>query len=151
MRIGLFILLLGLVFSCEKFKHTDQQIPSCTLCDFAESLNGTYRGHATGINVPYNSDSVTVTVQQIFIGNSQYEDSTILCFATQRAFDQFPTYISRDTVQIAFSDGIVIAHSTSVSTKTIKRISPTEMELSYTFPDGMGSMQCGICGIIYKQ
>jgi hypothetical protein len=151
MRKGIVILLLGLLNSCEKFEYTDQQLLPCTLCDFAESINGTYRGHATGINVPSNSDSVTVTVQQIFLGNSHYEDSTILCFVTKQAFDQYPTYIITDTVQIKSPDGEVISHSTSIDLRTVKRISPSEMDLSNMFYDGIASMQCRICGILYKQ
>ena len=111
------LLLLLLTNSCNKFEHLDlTYYPTCDLCNFAESLNGTYRGYATGLGVDYeipmvanSGDSVTMTVQQVFIGNSSIEDSTRMRFLTSITYDSWPPGNTPHTniIEILRSDGFV--------------------------------------------
>jgi len=95
--IGFFFVLM-FIFSCEKFDYKDVEPTSnCSLCGYAASLNGTYRGYAKGLGVDYEippsyneGDSVTITVQQVFIGNSSIEDSTRMRFIISTTYDSWP-------------------------------------------------------------
>jgi hypothetical protein len=83
----ILIILVGSVVSCHKFEHELFEIPNCELCQYAETLEGTYRGMSGGVAVPNYGDSVTITVDQIFLGNSQYEDSTFIRLEVNYDFD----------------------------------------------------------------
>lgn len=83
----ILITMVGFVASCNKFEHETFILPNCELCGYAETLEGTYRGLSYGIAVPDFSDSITITVEQVFLGNSQYEDSTFMRFKVYYDFD----------------------------------------------------------------
>lgn len=112
MKVYWFILIL-VSFGCSKYEHPDLKTPSCTLCAFADSLEGTYRGMAIGFSlidnpaVNYNpSDSMTMVVQQIFLGDSPYIDSSRMHFVTEYWYDY--TQIHKfDTIEIIRDDGYV--------------------------------------------
>ena len=82
--------ILMLMQSCKKYKHEEPQLPDCVLCDYAASIEGTYRGFVTGISAPNYGDSMNVILEQIFLGNSQYEDSTYMHFKIYYDFDSSP-------------------------------------------------------------
>lgn len=82
----LLILLVG-AFGCNKFEHETLTLPNCELCDYAESLEGIYRGMSGGFSAPNYGDSVTITVEHVFLGNSQYEDSTFVKLKVDYDFD----------------------------------------------------------------
>lgn len=81
------ILIVFLFFvSCKKvdkivddFNEANKTIPNCTHCSSIKTLEGNYRGFASGVslfNSYDDSDSVDVKVVQYFEGNNQYDDST---------------------------------------------------------------------------
>jgi hypothetical protein len=111
---SILILSLCCVLSaCKKIDYSKYG-NSCELCDFAEETEGTYRGAMSwdsllGLN-PNNhvtlSDSVTVDVEQIFLNNNPYDDSTNMYFRTTWIRDQVGL-INIDTILINNPDGIV--------------------------------------------
>lgn len=112
-RLFIISIVLLALFSCKKYEHEDFNIPSCELCDFAKSIEGTYRGLAGGYavidnpSVPYwPTDSITLMIEQIFIGESDYIDSTRMHFVTKHWFDYSPTP-KYDTIEIIRPDGYV--------------------------------------------
>jgi len=109
MRILFVLLSCSIILSCKKFKHANQTLPACTNCAFADSLSGTYRGHAYGVEVPYlwDGDSVTLQVEHIFMKDSKYEDSTVMHFRTAFKYDS-ATDTVYDTVQILSNSGLVL-------------------------------------------
>ncbi len=82
----LTVFALALI-SCSKFEHETLELPSCDLCEYAPSLEGSFRGYASGIAVPNYGDSMNVSLEQIFLGNSQYEDSTYIHYRATYNFD----------------------------------------------------------------
>ena len=111
----LWIFLLLTVFGCEKFDHSNLLVPNCSLCDYAESIEGLYRGSVGGFsvtnnpNVPspsYNGDSMTMNVQQIFLNQSAYIDSTKMYFVTEYWYD-IDLIHKFDTIEILSDDGYV--------------------------------------------
>lgn len=111
-RLFQLITLVVVLSGCNKFEHTASLVEKqCTLCAFADSLTGTYEGLATGISVPSfygnGTDSMTVTVEHIFLNFDQHTDSTVMFFKTTKKFHSQP-YVYYDTVAICTSDGAVI-------------------------------------------
>lgn len=100
----ILIALVCVVTSCNKFEHTTFTLPNCELCDYAETLEGTYRGLAGGLSVPNYADSVTITVEQVFANNSQYEDSTLIRLNVDYNFDS-SGIIRVHTIQLLNSSG----------------------------------------------
>lgn len=81
-----FLLILG---SCnKKFKHegpVSPQTVSCELCDYADSISGTYRGFS---DIDYHpDDSVTITLEHIFLNLGNNLDSTSMYFKVTKTFD----------------------------------------------------------------
>ncbi len=106
------VVLLGLL-SCKKFDHQElSEQPSCDLCAFAESLNGSYRGLVIQNDVPdylyygTNYDSLTITVSHVFLDIDPYGDSLYMNFATTMEFDSIPG-VMYDTIQIRSASGEV--------------------------------------------
>ena len=98
-----------IMLSCRKFEHIESSILDCELCSFAKSLNGTYRGDGFGVSVQHVNgmhDSITMKVEQLFMGKSRYEDSSIMHFATTFKFDNKVGEI-HDTIQIKLNNGKV--------------------------------------------
>lgn len=136
------VLSLGLVSSCNKFEHETFTVPSCELCDYAETLEGTYRGLSSGIFAPNYSDSMTLFVEQIFLGNSQYEDSTYLHFKVYWNFDS-----SSDT-----RIEMIRTNNTSGDFKNGRyNISPDSIVLNYVDWTGPSSMATFLDGTFYRQ
>ena len=113
MKKHLYIPIVAAVLvitGCKKFEHGTTDSPvACDLCAYAEGIEGTYRGEVNG-QFPGGSsyvDSVTMTVQQIFLNNNAYDDSTTMYFATTHAMDTQGTSTDYDTIQIRSADGEV--------------------------------------------
>jgi len=96
--------------ACKKFEHGSVESPTCSLCGFAESIEGTYRGEVQGVYPGAGAyvDSVTMTVQQVFLNNNAYDDSTIMYFATTHTMDNEGVGTVYDTIQIHGTDGVVM-------------------------------------------
>ena len=109
----MLIAIIGVIASCNKFEHETQTIPNCELCDYAETLEGSYRGASGGIGVPNYDDSVTISVAQVFAGNSQYEDSTLIRLKVDYDFDSSPTTRTH-TIQLLNDNGDCKAVMTNV-------------------------------------
>lgn len=75
------------LLSCKKFDHQELELPNCELCDYAPTLEGSFRGYASGIAVPNYGDSMNIVLEQVFLGNSQYEDSTYIHYRVTYNFD----------------------------------------------------------------
>jgi len=108
MRLIYLFFAIALLYSCKKFEHSDQVLPECSNCAFADSLTGTYRGEAGGVAVVpgWGSDSVTLQIQHIFMNTSKYEDSTVMHFRTAFKYDS-QTKTIYDTIQITSNSGKV--------------------------------------------
>jgi len=90
-------LICSVFFSCEKYEHKNPEY-QCELCAFGDSLEGTYRGVASGFDVypssdpnvnPTNGyvDSLTITVTRFYENLSDFADSTYLTFQINLQFD----------------------------------------------------------------
>lgn len=77
MKWYLFLFSLLLV-SCSKYDHTELDLTSdCHLCDWAESRNGLYSGMMNG---SAGGVQVSFDVQQVFLNQSNFDDSTRMYF-----------------------------------------------------------------------
>lgn len=104
---------------CSKYEHPEMAVPNCELCPYAESIEGTYRGRAGGLAVTpnpelpfYHTDSMTMIVRQIFLGQSPFIDSTKMFFETEYWFDYTQTH-KFDTIEITSEAGHVEHHAYS--------------------------------------
>lgn len=99
-------ILLLLLFSCnKKFKHSipsDKTTTNCELCSYADQISGQYRGIS---HSHFNTlqDSLTVSIEHIFLNLDPYTDSTTMYFKRTKDFDAHPTRI--DTVLIRKNSG----------------------------------------------
>lgn len=84
----LSILFLGLTFiilSCEKeFEHTNpievNSDTACHLCNYADSLEGTYRGVVSYYPWQPSNDTINIDVEHIFLSFGNHKDSTLMIF-----------------------------------------------------------------------
>lgn len=101
-----FVLLL-LLFSCnKKFDHSisnEVTIPAnCELCSYADQISGQYRGFSYS-QYYYFQDSLTVTMEHIFLNLGPQTDSMTMYFRRIKDFDTKGTRI--DTVLIKKNSG----------------------------------------------
>lgn len=72
--------------SCKKkFDHfvesgSPEPLTSCELCQYADSLEGTYRGYFTGIHYYTSPDTINIDLEHIFLNLGTVEDSTKMFF-----------------------------------------------------------------------
>lgn len=98
--------LLVLLLSCnKKFDHSipiESAPTSCELCSYADQISGQYRGYS---HWHYNAfqDSLTVSIEHIFLNLGPYTDSTTMYFKRTKDFDTKPT--RTDTVCIQTNSG----------------------------------------------
>lgn len=92
------------LLSCKKFDHQELPIPNCELCDYAPTLEGSFRGYASGIAVPNYGDSMNIVMEQIFLGNSQFEDSTYIHYHVSYSFDS-STDNYQDVIRLKQANG----------------------------------------------
>lgn len=100
-----FILLLVLCSCNKKFKHTisaESTPKSCELCSYADQISGQYRGQAYS-QYYYFQDSLTVTMEHIFLNLGPQTDSTTMYFRRIKDYDTKPTQI--DTLLINTNNG----------------------------------------------
>lgn len=110
LQLILLFIVLTLASGChKKFDHTPftkTAIPSdCPLCDYADSLQGQYRGLATGFETPSNHDSLTITMEHIYLNLGNSLDSTKMFFKRIKQFDSSPD-LETDTVALTSNSGI---------------------------------------------
>lgn len=115
LHITLSFIVLTFSIGChKKFDHKSfvkTEIPSnCPLCDYADSLQGQYRGLATGFETPSNHDSLTITMEHIYLNLGNSLDSTKMFFRRIRQYDT-TTDPETDTVAISSSNGIFYSGS----------------------------------------
>lgn len=104
-------ILLLILFSCnKKFKHeipTGETIPSnCALCDYADQISGQYRGYAFFHSGNFD-DSLTLSLEHIFLNLEPQLDSTTMYFRRVWDFDSLSTRI--DTVSTQTNTGYFTA------------------------------------------
>lgn len=111
-KVLTYLILVVMLVACGKYKHKPLSNPQgCKLCPLASSLVGTYRGQVyirglmTGI---ITNDSATMTLDQVFLNNSTFDDSTTMYFATTYVHDSSATTIIHDTVNIHDLTGTVV-------------------------------------------
>ncbi len=154
-----FILILAL-FSCKKndteynYAHHIFSDPGCSLCGFADSLTGTYKGIAQGAGVPdvysgyfLSADSLTMTVSQVFLNQSAYEDSVYMYFAVSFRYHSQST-VKWDTVQIVDTSGITqheeylsfvsVNNGNYFANQNYLKITPSFIKLRVIGPSGPG-------------
>lgn len=111
--IFISILLVGLFFSCTKFDHLAANNPiKCDLCDFADSIEGTFVGLSNGVvhpngNTPYGSDTFYIELKHIFLNTASTIDSTVMFFRT-KAYQDSSIYYKYDTICINNRNGMVL-------------------------------------------
>jgi hypothetical protein len=118
MRKIIFLSCALILFGCKKMEY-DNEIDfsdlSCELCDFAEQIEG----HYLGVSNAYAStadDSVTFDVQQIFLNESTFIDSTLMYFTvTQKIYRSNgdiligASYLpENDTIIVSSTEGWVV-------------------------------------------
>lgn len=96
MRTILIIVTLLIVFvSCRKFNHSTDSNPRCSMCAYAKSLEGSYNGFAQGLQVSsyanQSSDSLRITVEQVFLNKGSYYDSTVMWFKLTKQYKSLNT------------------------------------------------------------
>lgn len=158
------------IVSCEKYEYEHHLFsnPSCKLCSFAESLEGTYKGIAVGVSVPPalssfpHKDSVTMTVSQVFLNQNTFEDSTYMYFAVSFKYHSLPE-IKWDTVQIIDTTGRtqnkeylsfvnVNPHENYAANSNYIKIKPDRLIMAVDGPTGTGTATILYHGsILYKQ
>lgn len=79
------LLLFLFIMSCSKFEHTDlNPNPPCDLCDWASERDGVYSGVMYAYDNSTSSyeigDTVTFTVDHVFLNQSSFDDSTRMYF-----------------------------------------------------------------------
>ncbi len=151
-----YVWILLFIFSCNKFEYSEAKVQPCSLCDYAKQLEGEYRGFNQSV-LPYYNDSVTAYVDQIFLGNSHYEDSTVMHFQLTLVFDNsagFPppnTYI--DTIRIINTTGATMdfeLYGSSGFRECIEYIDPTQLKLNRRHSYFNTSVQWYL-GTLYRQ
>ncbi len=160
------LLLFGilLLLGCNKYQHLDIEIPSCELCPFGKSIEGTYKGIVSGvvvigdpdISTPNQTDSITLIVEQIFLNESRYIDSTILHFKTTHFFHYQATEV-HSIIQISNSNGLVDNHGYKIF--GVNKELPTnyfyiteeKAIIRYEFLDQYNYLIPGLIGTLYKQ
>jgi len=86
------IITLAIFFlvSCRKFKHETNANPRCSMCEYADALEGSYNGWATGLQVGsatnQSSDSLRITVEHVFLNKGSYYDSTVMWFKLTKKY-----------------------------------------------------------------
>ena len=101
MRLVYFLSVIGLL-GCNKFEHTDLSNSGCELCGYAQSLEGEYRGEIGSVYT-WPNDSVTVLIEQVFLGQSSLQDSLIIHLKMTYTPDNKPSYI--DTIRLNSYNG----------------------------------------------
>lgn len=147
MRNILLLLSIILFFSCEKFEHSELNVPNCNLCDYASSVEGTYRGYRNSI-YPQQEDSLTILVQQIYLGNSQIEDSTIIFLEMTTIYDNLISFPIIDTIRIDNSQGYNMDYVKGGG-DPFYYVKQDSIELQHFINEYLDI--CGNCGILYRQ
>jgi hypothetical protein len=156
MRFLTTFVLLWLIFSaCSKFEHEqlDVQIPSCELCDWADSLEGEYDGH---YNYKVNNwmiqvdtiDSLHFSVQHIFLDKGPFDDSTRMFFQVTRTggsntLDDVSIWVADDSLEIFRNTGFDEARMNKDSIVLI------DLDIQSAF--GGGSTAVERDGVFYRQ
>lgn len=144
------VVLSVLLASCEKYEHKDVVLPVCNLCEFADSLNGHYRGKATGICSGCN-DTLNYFIQHIFPPNlNMYEDSSIMYFSALSYFDSDTTNVTNETLKIDNSNGYVIVNGDNPTQDYEFYIRPDSMRLLNLIAVPSGGLPL-IDALLYKQ
>jgi hypothetical protein len=106
------IIIALLLSSCNKFDHQNiKEIPTCTYCNLADSIEGSYTGYLVeitydpgGFNYGNGSvydtasiDSITVYIDRTFEGLNYYEDSTVFKFTSSHFYDEI--FLSETSIQ----------------------------------------------------
>lgn len=149
MRTSLILFTAIVLFSCEKYDHMNIVIPDCELCDYAASVEGSYRGFRDAL-YPELEDSLTVLVQQVYLENSQIEDSTIMFLETTTIFDNITWGPIIDTVRVDNSQGYNMDHVQGNS-EEFYFIRDDSLEIRRDQQTSQSSYICLTCGILYKQ
>lgn len=99
-----FALLFG---SCKKFEHQEiQEIPECTYCHLADSIEGSYTGRLVEriyiSPMPPQYDTIlditiTVSVERTYEGLNYYEDSTVFSFNSTHFYDKI--FLTEKSIQ----------------------------------------------------
>lgn len=144
-----FFLLIG----CQKFEYTDLQKMDCSLCNYAKDLEGEYRGFDNSVLLDFH-DSVTVFLEQIFKGESQVEDSSIMYFKISLLYDAHSTYPPIiDTVRINNNQGGTMdyeEHETSNFRNIVRTIHANKITIRSS-GQGFNSGVFWHDGILYRQ
>jgi hypothetical protein len=111
LSIGAILLSL---YSCKKFEHKGEpKLPSCELCEFADSIEGTYVGRSYGLfqingsNAYHSNDTFQMDVTHIFLNTNSAIDSTIMFFRLE-SFDFLYHQVIVDTICINKRTGAVL-------------------------------------------
>ncbi len=149
MRIIYFLSVIVL-FGCNKFKHADLSNSGCELCGYAKSLEGEYRGYMYSANSNI-SDSISIFIEQVFIGESKVQDSLVMQLKMTYVQDNKPPII--DTLRINNNRGKTMDYSYYDNAKPrewVFNINSTEIEID-THIKYFNSTVMWRAGTFYKQ
>ncbi len=114
-RIAVLFMILTislLQVSCDKYNPGVLTNPTnCELCSYADNVVGTYRGERIGFNLltsSFYSDSLTITLEQVFLNNNLYDDSTSIYFIMGSTYDTNVGITYYDTVTVKDETGKVM-------------------------------------------
>ncbi len=150
MKSATILIGITLLFGCQKFQHSEITAANCELCPYAQTLEGTYRGIA--YNSWYGPDSATVTVQQVFLGNSAYEDSVFMYFNIELEYDSIPygPTKSSDLIRINSDDGLTVADG-QPSQHMVEILRADSIVLLDQFWGGSNGYITSMSGTFYRQ
>jgi hypothetical protein len=149
------IVAIGLFYSCKKFEHEDVLISKtdCELCNWADSLNGSYAGYLTTTAQNYMGtnqwiDSLHFDVQHVFLAMGPLDDSTRMYFT---AFNSGSQYINSGWNTWFAEDSSGTMNHTSFSTIRITKDSIVFGD-HYSEPFfGASSTSISKSGVLYRQ
>ena len=137
----IYIALVFTLLACNKSEPLP--VPdSCSLCSLVPAWEGTYRGYVSGVT--FQDDSVAVQLSQIYLGNSQYEDSMFISLLCTSVYDMAPNDIIYDTIRIGGVDGKNMRHDPhSYTYNNVKYVNNDTLRIVHIHPVYEVCSQCG--------
>ena len=114
MKKLMIVCLLILAGACSKFEHAELDAASaCELCDWAEEREGVYTGvmywDSSSVLTPV--DTVVFEVDQVFLNQSNYDDSTRIYFDVTESWQSSGNVFSWRASATDSTEGLAGANS----------------------------------------
>jgi hypothetical protein len=154
--VGLTICII--LLSCKKFEHKEFKISECVLCEYADSVEGVYRGYFKNGLASYLNDSANVVVEHFYPQSSVIEDSSIMYFKLTMTKDQTPDSPISYYVRVDNPEGNVMdynksdwyTYSYSGAWEFIRKDS-LQLRSDFEPNPSSNAVICVSCGVFYPQ